>query len=579
MSVQIAQQLRKLGRYRQILMVLVRHGFADFVRHTGLSAVVTKSIGSFGKRGRYEADLINQPRSVRLRLALEELGPTFIKLGQVLSTRRDLVPDEIAEEFARLQSECPEVPFKDIRKRLDDEFPGQVDTLFKSIEEKPLAAASMAQAHRAVLANGTNVVLKILRPGIEDILQSDMEILRFIASVVEDYFDNMGFNPVAVADEFARELEREVDLLQEARSTDNLRTAFADDPGVDFPIVYWDETSKHVLCVEEIKAQLLSRVEPEDLPEETRKALVENGARAVFRMTLDMGFFHADPHPGNIFVRDDGGIVFIDCGMVGHVDLETRMSIAELVYGVTKNDAQLVMNCALNLTDVDEDEVDLRRAKGDVQQLVDQFVGVPMDRIDLGQVLEDFFQTLRRYGLQCPPDVVLLIKAMSTIEGVGARFDPQFDMVSFAHPYLARLIKERYSPGAMWRRLRSASSSYVKLVEHVPQDVASIVRKLRKNELKFNLELRSIEELIETAEAATNNIAMAVLISSLIVASAILVHAAPEGKWGFLAIIGMLGFIIATVMAFGLVFGIWRHRRSSKARVKHAAKRASKRRG
>ena len=151
MPVQIAQQLRNLGRYRQILRVLVRFGFADFVRHTGLSAVVTKSIRNFGKRGRYEADLINESREIRLRRALEELGPTFIKLGQVLSTRRDLVPDEVAEEFAKLQSECPPVPFPEIRKRLEQEFPGKVDTLFKSIEEKPLAAASMAQAHRATL--------------------------------------------------------------------------------------------------------------------------------------------------------------------------------------------------------------------------------------------------------------------------------------------------------------------------------------------------------------------------------------------------------------------------------------------
>ena len=573
MPVQLAQQLRNLGRYRQILVVLVRHGFADFVRHTGLSAVITKSIGSLGKRGRYEANLIKQPREVRLRLALEELGPTFIKLGQVLSTRRDLVPDEVANEFAKLQSECPAVDYADITTRLEQEFPGKVDEIFKSIEEKPLAAASMAQAHRAVLADGTEVVLKILRPGIEEILRSDMEILRFIASVVEDYFDNMGFDPVAVADEFARELEREVDLMQEARSTENLRTAFADDPGVDFPKVYWEATTKRVLCVEEIKAHLLSRVEPKDLSDEARHNLVENGARAVFRMTLDMGFFHADPHPGNIFVRDDGGIIFIDCGMVGHVDLATRMSIAELVYGVTKNDAEMVMGCALALTDVDEDKIDIRRARADVQQLVDQFVGVPMDRIDLAQVLEDFFQTLRRYGLQCPADVVLLIKAMSTIEGVGARFDPDFDLVSFAHPYLARLIKERYSPKAIFRRMRATSNAYVKVLENIPSDIASIARKFRNNELKFDFELRSIEELIETAEAATDNVAHALLISSIIVASAILVHAAPEGTWGFLAIIGMVGFIVATVLAFGLVLRSWRHRRGSRIRVKRALKR------
>ena len=572
MAVQLAHQLRNLGRYRQILMVLIRHGFADFVLHTGLSAIVSRSLGTLGRRGRYEADLLKQSREVRLRLALEELGPTFIKLGQVLSTRRDLVPDEIAAEFAKLQSDCPAISFEAISDRLEQEFPGRVKEVFSSIEEKPIAAASMAQAHRAVLADGSKVVIKVLRPGIEEVLDADMEILRFIASVVEDYFNNVGFNPVAVADEFARELQREIDLLQEARSTENFRNAFADDPGVDFPAVHWEATTKRVLCIDEVEAQLLARVDPSTLSPEVRTTIVENGARAVFRMTLEMGFFHADPHPGNLFIHEDGSVVFIDCGMVGHVDLDTRMHIAELVYGITKNDPDLVMNCALALADVDEDKIDIRRARGDVQQLVEEFVGVPMERIDLGKVLDSFFQTLRRYGLQCPADVVLLIKAMSTIEGVGASLAPDFDMVTFARPYLTRLLKERYSPRAVMRRLKMASASYLRVLEHMPQDIASIGRKFRKNELKFDFELRSIEELIETAEAATDNVAHALLISAVVVSSAILVHAAPEGKWGFLATIGLLGFIGASVLAFLLVFRSWRHRRGSRMRVKRAKK-------
>eukprot|EP00400_MALV-I_sp_L67-5_P001140 gene1140-629_t len=490
MPVQLAHQLRNLGRYRQILSVLIKYGFADFVRHTGLSAVVSRSLGILGNRGRSEADFIQQSRETRLRLAIEELGPTFIKLGQVLSTRRDLVPDEVAEEFERLQSGCPVVPFDKIKAQLDREFSGRVDEIFQSIEEKPIAAASMAQAHRAILADGQKVVLKVLRPGIEDILSADMEILQFIAGVVEDYFENVGFDPVAVAEEFSRELKREVDLMQEGRSTDNLRAAFADDPSIDFPKVYWQATTKRVLCLQEIEAELLANVAPETFSPEIREKIVENGSRAVFRMTLEMGFFHADPHPGNIFARPDGGIIFIDCGMVGHVDHETRLHIAELVYGVTRNDADEVMNCALALAEMDPDKIDIRRARSDVQQMVDQFIGVEMDRIDLGQVLDDFFQTLRRYGLQCPPDVVLLIKAMSTIEGVGARLDPNFDMVTFAHPYIAKLLKDRYSPKAIVRRIKVASESYLRAAEKLPSDISAIMRKIRRNEVKFDFDLR-----------------------------------------------------------------------------------------
>jgi ubiquinone biosynthesis protein len=553
--------------------VLIKYGFADFVRHTGLAAVVSRSLGILGRRGRAEAEFIRQNKEVRLRLALEELGPTFIKLGQVLSTRRDLVPDEVAAEFAKLQSDCPMVPFDQIRLRLEQEFPGKVDTIFKSIEETPIAAASMAQAHRAVLASGESVVLKILRPGIEETLLADMEILRFIATVVDDYFENMGFEPIEVADEFARELSREIDLQQEGRSTENLKAAFADDPEIDFPKVFWEATTKRILCIEEIHGALLARVEPESLTPEVRRKVVENGSRAVFKMTLEMGFFHADPHPGNIFINtDDGAITFIDCGMVGHVDLETRMHIAELVYGVTKNDADAVMTCALALADMDPDNIDLRRARGDVQQMVDQFVGIPMDRIDLGQLLDDFFQTLRRYGLQCPADVVLLIKAMSTIEGVGANIDPNFDMVTFAHPYIAHLLKERYSPKAIMRRLKNTSNSYLSVIESIPQDISSIVRKIRRNEFKIDFDLGKMEELIETAEAATDNVAHSLLISAIVVASAILVHAAPDSHWSIQGVLGMLGFIIAVVMGMGLLFKSWRHRRGSRAMLKKARK-------
>ncbi|MEE2680774.1 MAG: AarF/UbiB family protein [Planctomycetota bacterium] len=569
----IASQIRNLGRYRQILTVLIKYGFADFVRHTGLSAVVSRSLGILGRRGRAEADFIRQSKEVRLRLALEELGPTFIKLGQVLSTRRDLVPDEVAAEFAKLQSECPIVPFDQIRLRLEQEFPGKVDEIFKSIDETPIAAASMAQAHRAVLASGEDVVLKILRPGIEETLLADMEILRFIATVVDDYFENMGFEPIEVADEFARELSREIDLQQEGRSTENLKAAFADDPEIDFPEVFWQATTKRILCIEEIHGELLARVEPETLPTEVRRKIVENGSRAVFKMTLEMGFFHADPHPGNMFInKDDGSITFIDCGMVGHVDLETRMHIAELVYGVTKNDADEVMKCALALADMDPDNIDLRRARGDVQQMVDQFVGVPMDRIDLGQLLDDFFQTLRRYGLQCPADVVLLIKAMSTIEGVGARIDPTFDMVTFAHPYIAHLLKERYSPKAIMRRIKNTSNSYLSVLESIPQDISSIVRKIRRNEFKLDFDLGRMEELIETAEAATDNVAHSLLISAIVISSAILVHAAPEDHWSIQGVLGLTGFIVAVVMGLGLLFKSWRHRRGSRAMLKKARK-------
>ncbi len=229
---------------------------------------------------------------------LEDLGPTFVKLGQVMSTRPDLVPEDWVEEFKKLQNNVPGVDYAHIQKMLEEEFPGRVKKLFRSIRKKPLAAGSMAQVHRASLRDGTRIVLKVLRPGIREITTIDMEILHSLAELVEAHFMNLGYSPTEVVSEFAKELKREVDLMHEGRSTERLGSFFENDPGIVFPKVYWEATTQSVLAMDEINGLVLANVTPDQLSAEERRKLVENGARAVFLQCLDYGFFHADPHPG-----------------------------------------------------------------------------------------------------------------------------------------------------------------------------------------------------------------------------------------------------------------------------------------
>ncbi len=568
----IAGHIRNIRRWNQILRVLARHGFTSVLKEIGLGDMLGRLLDSVSL-WREEAELMRMPTAVRLRHAMEELGPTFIKLGQVLSTRRDLVPDDWSKEFEKLQSDCPRVPFDEIRAVLDRNLGPEVDELFREIDPEPIAAASMAQAHKAITRDGRTVVLKVLRPGIRDTIEGDMEALRFLARLAEEHLPNLGVDPVATVEEFARELDRETDLEHEARSTDRLALMFADDPKVSFPKIDWKATTRDVLCENLIHGRLLVDLDPEELSPEIRREVVTNGARAVFHQTLEAGFFHADPHPGNIFVHDDGSVTFIDCGMTGFVDEATRMRLAEIVYGVVKNDPDMVMRAALLVADVDQDTVDLKAARGDVQQLVARFVGVPLERIDLTDVLDDFFQTLRRHDLRCPADIVLLIKALGTIEGVATKLDPGFDIVEFTQPYIERLLKSRFSPRAVARRVREAALELVHLGEVLPTEIATFLRRARRNRLRVQLDVVAIEDLVVGVEDASERLSYAVLIASLVMASSILVLSS-KGE-GLVWHLGVAGFIASATLAFGLIVNGWRRRR----RLRRMSKRMRKARG
>jgi len=544
----INQTLRNLKRYAEIVGTLGRHGFGDAVHEMKLDRLIERGI-SFVTAGRVSPEFAHLPRPVRLRKAMEELGPTFVKLGQVLSTRPDLIPPEWAEEFRSLQDNVPQVPFDEIEKRLDEDFGDRRRQIFKSVESKAIAAASMAQVHRAVLKDGTHVVLKVLRPGIREQTETDMEIMRTLAHWAEAHLENMGYSPVEVVSEFARELAKEVDLTHEGRATERFRDQFKDDPGVVFPKVYWDATSRNILALEEIKGVLLSRYQEGDLTKEERREVVANGARAVLKQCLDFGFFHADPHPGNLFALKDGRIAFIDCGMTGQADSRTTQQLADLVSGVVSGDSDRVIAVVGLLGDIDPAKLDDRSLRADVRDFVARFQNVPLDQLNMGPLLQDFFARLRSHHVRCPGDLVLLIKALTTIESVGEMLDPDFQMVEFARPYVERLVQRRYGFSALRRRLQASMLGYAELAETLPGEVKFLLSQLRRNRLAVNLELRGLQRVVNAVEHASRNVSFALVISAMLVGSSILVLAARDPGTGGLWFLGIAGFLTAAVLA------------------------------
>lgn len=548
----IRRGIRNTRRAAEVIAVLAKHGFRQILSDTGIERIIERG-QEILLRSRAEASA-SKPVEVRVREALEELGGTFIKLGQVLSTRPDLVPQELADELRRLRSNCPTVPYPEIRKRLEEEFGDRLSTLFQSINEEPLAAASIAQVHPAVLADGTNVVLKIVRPGIEETIESDMDILMELARLTENRFREQGYSPTETVREFQQELTREVDLLHEGRSTDRFRKYFADDPMIHFPVVYWSATSRRVLALEHVQGTLLSETDFSLMTAEHRRAIVSKGAEAVFRQCLEFGFFHADPHPGNIFAMPEGGICFIDCGMTGRIDRQTMQDLATLVMSVINADLDNVIDATMALCNAETSLKFDRAFRRDAWTFMARFECGTIESLDMAGLLEEFFALLRRYRIRCPADLVFLIKALSTIQGVAREIDPQFDLIAHGRPQLEKMVRERYGFKAAQERIFTTAQRYMSLLEDLPDEMRDVLDQLRRREFSVNLRHHGIDRLNDdTLEHASGTIAVGLVIAGLMVGSSVLILAERgiEGS-SLLRGFGIAGMITATVLAITL---------------------------
>lgn len=545
----ITRTIRNTKRLAEIIKVLSAFGFRQVLIDSGISRLLDREV-----EGPDAVTASNIPKPVRFRRVLEELGPTFIKCGQILSTRPDLIPAEWAEELKKLQDKCSEVPFSEIYEVLSMDFPGRLDELFSSIEETPLAAASMAQVHRATLRDGQQVVIKVLRPDSRQLVEEDMALLESLSQIVEQYFSNLGYSPVAVVKEFSRELAKEVNLIYEGQSTDRLRRYFENDPNIHFPKVHWSATTRHVLTLEEIHGRLLSTIQPDSLSPQERRAIVAKGTDAVFKQCLRFGFFHADPHPGNIFLLPDGSLCFIDCGMTGQLDRKTTDQLIDLVAGVIRGDIEKLCRVVVELTDTDPAKTDRRDFRADLQHLISHFQNADLQHLDISTLLTEFFEMLQSYHLQCPGDLMLLTKALTTIEGVAAHFDPTFDVLAHVEPQIQEIVINRYGFNALKDRLQKAATGYFELFEYIPKDIQRFLDHIRHRRFTLNLELKRIEHLADKIDLASRVMGIAMIIAALIVGSSILILADQlSDRQGFLGTMGLFGLGLAGVYAVGFV--------------------------
>jgi ubiquinone biosynthesis protein len=494
-----------------------------------------------------------------IRTAFEELGATFIKLGQLLSTRPDLLPPEYITEFAKLQDDAPPISSETAREIIESELGHSIDELFDDFIQEPLAAASIGQVHAASLHNGTEVVIKVRRPDIVDQVEEDLEILRNLAAAASRRWEfAKRYDLMGLVQEFAITLRGELDYIREGQNAEKFAVNFSGDSNVHIPRVYWETTTSRVLTLERIrgiKAVHLSALDEQGID---RAELAERGTNAILKMVFDDGFFHADPHPGNFFVEPDGRFGLIDFGMVGTVDEKTQDYLANIVLALTKQDYDRLVQCILELNATDQ-RVDRHELKRDLEHLIKPYYGVSLGNISLAPLINEAIAVIRRHRLHLPSNLALLVKTIIITEGIGTHLDPDFHLTTVIEPYADKLMMKLFSPTRIVKKISQASMDMAKLGIEIPQQLRYILGEIERGGFEVGMKPGTFEPLINRLERLANRIVLGVIAASFIVGLAILLSVYRPPGWELWAgRMFAVGFLFATVLGIYLAWSIMR---------------------
>ena len=575
--------VRDIGRLHDIASILIRYGFGDMVRRMGMANALERAGRALHWNEAEELAHMDPP--ARVRRAMEALGPTFVKLGQLLATRVDLFEPEWIAEFSRLQDSAHTATYEGIHQQLTEDLGAAPEMVFAAFDPEPLAAASMAQVYRARLEDGTEVVVKVRRPGIRLTVEADLRWMARLAELAESESPELrAFQPREVVRQFTQSLRRELDFASECRNAERIAQNFArytdfngdsvpkakvvgapaqgvappapQEPIIVIPRVFWQWTSERV-CVQEfiagISGRQLERVDQAGLD---RQVLARRGAQAVLKMIVEDGFFHADPHPGNVFYLPGNRIAFIDFGMVGRLSEARRDQLMRLLLGLVQHEPQRVADVMIEWTGdgaTDEDGLTL-----EIQAFVQQYHGVALKQLRLGAMLTDLVTILRQHQLRLPPDLSLLIKAFVSLEGMGHELDPDFNMAAEAMPLLQKTLRARYAPNAVLQRGWHGVKDMLSLLSGLPQDVSRLLRAAKRGRLEIHIDVMHLKRLGNQLDSAANRLVVGVVVAALIIGSSI-VMTVPGGPTLLgLPFLGLLGFIGALLGSLWLLVSIWR---------------------
>ncbi len=549
------RKVTHIERYRQIANALARHGLGYLVGVLGLDRFVPFHWGLLGHPKRGEP--YTKPEHVRM--ALEDMGAAFIKLGQILSSRPDLLPPEYQAELAKLQDAAPKVPPETVQKILVAELGHPVKSIFASFDPEPLAAASIGQAHAATLRDGTEVVVKIRRPGVLEQVEEDLEILQNMAAAASLRWELAEqYDIVGVSQEFSQTLRAELDYIREGRSAERFGENFKDASSVHIPQIFWEQTTSSVLTLERIRGIKIDDISALDAAGIDRKALAEQAAQVILKMVFEDGFFHADPHPGNFFVEHEGRLGLIDFGMVGTVDERTQEQLVALLLAVTSRDADRLVDAFWDLHIVQR-RMDREVLRRDFEHLLSRYYGRSLGDISLGQLLNDTLAVVRRHRLQLPSNLALLIKTVMMHEGMEARLDPDLRMTVLLAPYAEQLMLRQYSPLFWTRRFAHASLDMARAGVELPQQLHRLIGEIERGSLEVGMRPQGFEPLVRRFERLGNRLVLGIIAAAFVNGLALLMSAyRPAGWEKWISTIFVVGFIAAVGIGLYLAWSILR---------------------
>jgi len=547
--------MRDLPRLHEIASVLVRYGWGDVVRIIGIANLLERAGKLLHRPPKSDVDKLELP--IRIRLALTDLGPTFVKLGQILASRVDVFPPAWIEEFEKLHSQVPPLPFEQIRPELEAAYGRTLAEVFADFDGTPFAAASIAQVHRARLLDGTAVVVKVRRPNIVAKVEADLRILEHLARLLEfEIPESRRYRPVQIVSQLRRSLMSELNLAKEARNLDVFARLFAGDDSVRVPKVYWPYCNERVNVQEELVGIHASDIESATAAGLDLALLATRGANVVLRMILIHGQYHADPHPGNVVFLPGNRIGLIDFGMVGRLTEVRRQQITRFLDALIRKDEYGMLNI-LSLWAGDA-EIDEDKLAYDLTELVFSYDNLPLREIRLGPLLSDLTAVMRENNLALPADLTLLFKSLITLEGLGHLLNPEFHIVDHIEPFILEVIQARLSPEAIAQRTRRNLRELVDLVGGLPRDIARLFRQARRGRLRIDLDLKRLDTFGHQLDRASNRLTMGILTASLVIGSSIVMTVQGGPELFGLPLFGLLGFLLAFFNSVWIVLSIWR---------------------
>ena len=550
--------VRDLARLHEISVVFIRHGLGDLVRRVGVATVLERA-GSMLHWGTSTRATQLEPQQ-RLRYALEELGPTFVKLGQMLSAREDLLPPEWTAELAQLHSNVAPLPYDVIAHAIECALGAAPSAVFVDIEPEPSGSASIAQVHRARLPDGRPVVLKVRRPDLEAKVEADLRLLSHVAHLVESELpEARRYQPVRVVAEFRRSLLRELDLAAEARNIERFARHFKDDPYVLIPRVYPQWTSSLMNVQEHIDGTAGEDAAALAHAGLDAKLLVQRGADAVLKMILEDGFFHADPHPGNVIYLPGNRIAMIDFGMVGRLSPARREQIVDLLAGIARRDEQPMLEVMLDWAG--DDVVDEERLAADLNELIADYADVPLKDMRVGALIGRITQLVRDHGIVMPVDLTLMFKTLITLEGLGRKVDPDFRLTDRLGPFIERAVAARWAPGELRRRGGSNVGQLLGLIGSVPRDAARLLKDARRGRMRVDLDLKRLDTFGARLDQTIDRITVGIMTASVVIGSSIVMTVPSSFEVlgvPIFKLLGLLGYLLAFVNSVWIVVSIWR---------------------